>query len=326
MILFVKYVSHGYLDRITHPCFLNQKSVLYGAQEQTSSRDESLEKSVFYEARGREFLKELKRGLSVFFRCTPTAQRTLSQQRAVFIAVRTITLDDAHLITKINRPSQRGRRFRRFCLYVALLNTWVVLCATKTDGYTKLHPFPPPRPPNPNRNPNLNLSYSLCSGGRLSSPTVWFVYRLIPAALLLGVAVQLRKPIHSSTILLGISGVAEIPSNVARLSSVASYMQCCCFDAWLTTSLPLSHNIYFEISKLFIYFEYYVTPSGAASGIQRCCLASTLRIRVTGVARAARYSRVLQASPASLGIPSSGTGFLAWPAICIAAVSAVGLR
>ena len=126
----------------------------------------------------------------------------------------------------------------------------------------------------------------------------------------------------------GISGVAEIPFNVAMLSGVATCMQRCCFGGGLTTSLPLplSHDLYFQISKLLIYFEYYVTPSGAASGIQRCCLASTLRTSATGFARASRYSRVLQASPASPGIPSSGAGLLAWLAICSAAVPAVGLR
>ena len=63
------------------------------------------------------------------------------------------------------------------------------------------------------------------------------------------------------------------------------------------------------ISNSNIYFEYYVTPSGAAIGTQRCCLASTLRTSITGVARASRYSRVLQVSPASPGIPSSGAGY-----------------
>ena len=58
----------------------------------------------------------------------------------------------------------------------------------------------------------------------------------------------------------------------------------------------------------FILFGYYFIPSGATSGIQRCCLATTLRISDTGVARAARYSRVSQASPASPGIPSSVAG------------------
>ena len=82
------------------------------------------------------------------------------------------------------------------------------------------------------------------------------------------------------------------------------------------------------ISKIcfFFIFKYYFIPSGPASGIQRRCLASTLRISATGVARAARYFRVSQASPASLGIPSSVARVLALPAICSAAVSAVGLR
>ena len=80
------------------------------------------------------------------------------------------------------------------------------------------------------------------------------------------------------------------------------------------------------ISNSNIYFEYYVTPSGAAIGTQRCCLASTLRIGATGVARAARYSRVLQTSPASPRYPPTWQGFLALPAICSAAASALGIR
>ena len=48
-----------------------------------------------------------------------------------------------------------------------------------------------------------------------------------------------------------ISGVAEIPSNVARLSGVANYMQRCCFGAWLTISLSLLHDRYFKFQYIF---------------------------------------------------------------------------
>ena len=88
----------------------------------------------------------------------------------------------------------------------------------------------------------------------------------------------------------------------------------------------LHRTILIKKINLFMNFKYYFIPSAPASGIQRRCLASTLMISATGIARAARYFRVSQAYPASPGIPSSVARVPALPAICSAAVSALGLR
>ena len=77
---------------------------------------------------------------------------------------------------------------------------------------------------------------------------------------------------------------------------------------------------------LFIYFEYDFIPSGAAGGIQRCCLASTLRISDTGVGRPHDILEFRGHLRRSRGFPSAWMVGLALPAVCSAAVSAVCLR